>query len=219
MTASTSDFPVLLKQFISNAETRTSLSSFQRGQRTFKDLDWGRISNDIPMIPPLLNTTVDFSFWSSIYDCATKHFPKDVVPSYWKWAKYSPLFGNPKLPPHIDVNACTYTIDLQLSGNVDWEIYVEGEPYLMQDGDALLYMGSDQFHWRPKYPSDSIKSYLEMCFIHFVEPEHWYHTKGIKHIDSDEVRLPWKARMLELLPKYKCDTYQPLGDDENFHGY
>ena len=217
--APTNNFPILIRQLIPSAELRKSVSDFHKSQQTYKDLDWGRMSNDIPTIPQIINTKVDSLFWSSIYDCAKSHFPKDIVPSYWKWAKYSPLFSTPKLPPHIDINACTYTIDLQLLGNVEWEIYIEGKPYLMRDGDALLYMGSDQLHWRPKYPSDSIKSYLEMCFFHFVEPGHWYHTKGQKHINSDEIRLPWKKRMLELLPEYKCDTYQSLGDEENFNGW
>jgi hypothetical protein len=177
------------------------------------------MSNDIPLTPQLVNPKVDVSFWSIIYDCAKRYFPEEAVASYWKWVKYSPLLGNPKLPPHVDLNACTFTIDLQLDGNIDWELYVEGTPYLMRNGDALLYMGSDQMHWRPKYPSENIKSYLEMCFIHFVEPGHWYHLKGPRHINSDEVRLPWKEKMLGLLAQYKCDTFQPLGDEENFNGY
>lgn len=216
---SSNNFPILVKQLIPNENIRKSLSGLQRGQPTVKSTGWGRQTNDITTIPQIINSKVDGSFWENIYSCASKYFPDDVVPSYWKWCRYSPLFGNPNIPPHIDINACTYTIDLQLTGDVEWEIYIEGKPYVMQNGDALLYLGSDQIHWRPKYPNENIKSYLEMCFIHFVEPGHWYHAKGQQWMDSDEVRLPWKQRMLELLPKYKCDTYQPFEDPNDFPGY
>ena len=212
-------FPVLVKQLIPDESVRKSLSNLQSSQRTWKSEGWGRITNDIVQDASLANGRVDSSFWELIFDCAKFNFGETALPSYWKWCRYSPTYGTPNIPPHIDINACTYTIDLQLDGNIDWEIFVDGIPYMMQNGDALLYLGSDQFHWRPKCPTSNRKSFLEMCFIHFVEPDHWYHTKGKEWIDSDEVRLPWRERMLELLPKYKCDTYRPFEDPEDFPGY
>jgi hypothetical protein len=212
-------FPILVKQLIPDESTRKSLSSLQSSQRTWKSAGWGRITNDITKEASLAFGKVDSSFWDLIYSCAKTHFGDSAIPSYWKWCRYSPTYGIPNIPPHIDINACTYTIDLQLDGNIEWEIFIEGKPYMMENGDALLYLGSDQFHWRPKCPTSDRKSFLEMCFIHFVEPSHWYHTNGQHWIDSDEVRLPWRKRMLELLPKYKSDTYQPFEDPEDFPGY
>lgn len=212
-------FPILVKQLIPDESIRKSLSSLQSSQQTWKSAGWGRITNDITKEASLTLGKVDSSFWDLIYSCAKTHFGDSAIPSYWKWCRYSPTYGIPNIPPHIDINACTYTIDLQLDGNIEWEIFVEGKPYFMQNGDALLYLGSDQFHWRPKCPTSDRKSFLEMCFIHFVEPSHWYHAKGPQWIHSDEVRLPWRKRMLELLPKYKCDTYQPFEDPGDFPGY
>jgi len=212
-------FPILVKQLIPDESIRKSLSDFQKGQRIWKSAGWGRITNDIPMSPEKANGKISASFWENVFACADEHFGSESVVSYWKWCRYSPRFGSPNIPPHIDINACNYTVDLQLMGDVEWEIYIEGKPYVMQNGDALLYRGCDQIHWRPKYPNENIHSHLEMCFMHFVDPGHWYHTIGPKHIDSDEVRLPWRERMLDLLPKYKCDSYQPFEDPEDFPGY
>ena len=215
----TESLPILIRQLIPDEDVRNKFSAVQMGQKVWKSGGWGRITNDIPQIPKLVNAKLDTSFWTAIYDCAKQYFGEQARPSYWKWARYSPRYGTPNVPPHMDLNACTYTIDLQLSGNTDWEIYVEGVPYQMQNGDALLYGGCDQFHWRPEYPNSDINSYLEMCFIHFVDPGHWYHEKGPGHIDSDEIGIPWRKRMLELLPLYKCDTYQPHENPEEFPGY
>jgi len=212
-------FPILIKQLIPDESMRLDLSTQQSSQRVWKSAGWGRITNDIPMVNSMFDKTISDEFYNIIYNCAKTNFGNNSTPSYWKWAKYCPMFGNPNIPPHIDINACTYTIDLQLNGNIEWEIYIEGVPYVMKNGDALLYLGSDQFHWRPQFPDKSFSSYLEMCFIHFTEPDHWYHTNGPKWIDSDEVRFPWREKMLGLLPKYKCDTYQPFEDPNDFPGY
>ena len=211
----TSHLPIVVKQLIPDAAVRKRLSSMQSSSRTWKTAGWGRITNDIPLIKQ--SGSVD-SFWDNIYSCAKEHFGETAVPSYWKWCKYSIRHGTPKIPPHIDLNACTYTIDLQLDGNIEWEIYIEGTPYSMQNGDAILYLGSSQMHWRPKYPTSDYKKHLEMCFLHFVEPDHWYHSKGQDWINSDEVSIPWRAKMMELLPIYKCDTYEPHETDD-FPGY
>lgn len=212
-------FPVLIQQLVPDESMRLSLSAQQLGQRVWKSGGWGRITNDVPTTNSIAENSVSSEFYDLIYGCAKEYFGETAVPSYWKWAKYSPIFGSPNVPPHLDINACTYTVDLQLNGNIEWEIYVEGKPYIMQNGDALLYLGSDQFHWRPEFPNKSFSSYLEMCFMHFTEPDHWYHTKGPKWIDSEEVRVPWRKRMWELLPKYKCESYQPFEDPEDFPGY
>lgn len=212
-------FPILIQQLVPDESIRLELSNQQFSQRVYKSAGWGRITNDIPTVNSIFDKNVNDRFYEIIYDCAKEYFGNAAIPSYWKWAKYCPMFGNPNIPPHIDLNACTYTIDLQLNGNIEWEIYVEGKPYTMKNGDALLYLGTDQMHWRPQFPNKSFSSFLEMCFMHFVDPGHWYHEKGPQWIDSDEVRFPWRERMLELLPKYKCDTYQPFEDPEDFPGY
>lgn len=212
-------FPILIRQLVPDEIMRSELSKHQLSQQVWKSAGWGRITNDIPHINSMFDKAISNEIYEIIYACAKENFGETAIPSYWKWAKYCPMFGNPNIPPHIDINACTYTIDLQLNGNIEWEIYVEGKPYTMKNGDALLYLGSDQMHWRPQFPNKSFSSFLEMCFLHFTEPNHWYHTKGPKWIDEDEVRFPWRERMLELLPKYRCDTYQPFEDPEDFPGY
>ena len=69
-----------------------------------------------------------------IQKLATDNCSKTAKPSYIKAAKYSGFLNPPpNLPAHLDDNACSYTIDLQLSSNVDWPLYVNGEEFTLRD--------------------------------------------------------------------------------------
>lgn len=217
-------FPMLIPQLIPDEYTRLALSSHQMGMNVVIEDSWGRISNNIqiPYGPNYESTNtrpIIPNLYELIKECSESYFGLSAVPSYWKWAKYSPLFGIPNVPPHIDLNACTFTIDLQLDSNIEWEIFVEGIPYIMRNGDALLYLGNEQMHWRPKFPTKSIKHYVEMCFIHFVEPNHAYHTLGERFHYDPNVKQEWINKMNYLLPKYKCDSYCSFVGGSEFPGY
>jgi len=90
-------------------------------------------------------------------------------------------FGKGKLPKHVDNNACTYTLDLCLYQNEPWDIGVthDGEDamYTLMPNEALAFYGNDQEHWRPDFPNPS-SNQIGMVFFHFVEPDHWFFTKG-----------------------------------------
>lgn len=210
-----------LKGFISDESTRLAISAYQKRKEVHPENSWGRVSNDIDFVRNFIEDGFPESskFHSLAFSAASEHFSPTALPSYWKWVKYSPWYGRPNVPPHIDLNACTYTIDIQLCGTVKWDLYIEGNPYTMEDGDAVLYLGNDNFHWRPKFPTNNPNDYLEMCFLHFVEPGHWYLENGPKWIDTEEVRIPWRNKMNELLPKFKHETYQPFSDPDEFPGY
>lgn len=114
---------------------------------------------------------------------ARKMFNSETLkPSYSLFSHYQIARKNiPNLHRHKDDNACTYTIDLCLYQSEPWALGIEhnGEDkeYILQENEAVLYYGNDQEHWRPEFPNPE-SQHVAMIFFHYVEPDHWFYTKG-----------------------------------------
>jgi hypothetical protein len=98
-----------------------------------------------------------------------------LVPSYTLFSHYQGEKAN--LLRHKDDNACTYTIDMCVYQDTPWDLWVDGAPYTLLENQALAYYGNDQEHWREEFPNPD-SNYVAMVFFHFVEPDHWWVTKG-----------------------------------------
>lgn len=99
----------------------------------------------------------------------------DLILIHYGYSIYSKLYGLPKLPPHIDQQACEFTIDFQLESNIDWSVIVENNEFYLKDNSALIFSGENQLHWRPKINFND-KNYLKMIFFHFSKKDHWFLT-------------------------------------------
>jgi hypothetical protein len=106
---------------------------------------------------------------------ARQELSPNAVPSYSMFAHYEGEKAN--LFKHKDNNACTYTIDLCVYQTEPWDLYVDDKSYTLQPNDALLYYGNDQEHWREQFPNPATQQ-VGMMFLHYVEPTHWYITRG-----------------------------------------
>lgn len=183
-----------IKQLLTD-EQRLSVIDYATGLRWVED-SWGRMTCNIP--------TDDVAHLSPLYkkgiDAAVSVFKADnIVPTYFKFAKYSLRYGMPRVPPHIDENACTFTVDIQLGSTIDWPIYVDLEEHVMSDGDALLYMGESELHWRPQYAGQTNEDYVTMLFMHYAKMDHWYFTKGPQFMADADFHETWKQRMRHKL--------------------
>jgi hypothetical protein len=98
-----------------------------------------------------------------------------LLPTYGLFAHYKGPSAN--LFKHKDKNACTYTIDMCVYQDEPWDLYVEDKAYTLEPNQALAYYGEDQEHWREKFPNPDTQN-VAMIFFHYVEPDHWYFTKG-----------------------------------------
>lgn len=112
-------------------------------------------------------------------------FGEAVKPSYVFLSMYGP---NGICPEHKDRPQCKYTIDLQLSGDCAWPIYIQqsmqgNKPkfnkFVLKNGQALTYSGVDQIHYRKCMAEDSTGARgkgrgtsMNMVFFHFV-PLSW----------------------------------------------
>jgi hypothetical protein len=147
--------------------------------------------------------SLPFEIYETLNKIVVDNFSSTALPSYFKWFRYSPQYGVPNLPPHLDDNACTYTIDIQLRSTVSWPMYVNGKEYEWKDRDALLYNGVDQLHWRPKFPGENYSDYVEVFIAHYAEPDHWFFDKtGVNPIRTTEYHGAYKEREHNMIKKY-----------------
>lgn len=109
---------------------------------------------------------------------AREFFSEDIESTYSLWTIYKGFRA--RLPEHIDDNACTFTIDLCVSYETQWPIYVEGKELLLEPNQAAVYYGEDQYHWRNEF-TDPATNEVQMIFFHFAKPDHWFFTKGPQH--------------------------------------
>lgn len=86
-----------------------------------------------------------------------------VKPSYNYTSMYFP--GEGICPVHTDRPQCEYTLDLCVNQNEQWPINIAGVDYLLGEGDAMLYSGTNHVHYRNKI---QLGNYCDLVFFHFV---------------------------------------------------
>ena len=68
------------------------------------------------------------------------------------------------LPPHVDREPCQYTVDLCVSQNDHWPLYIDDREFLLGENEAVLYTGTTSNHYR--HPL--ISGYCNMALFHFA---------------------------------------------------
>lgn len=85
-----------------------------------------------------------------------------LFPTYAYWRYY--IFGA-TLNKHIDRPACEISITACIKKYDDWPIIVGETSYELKEGDALLYPGHEQKHYRPGvYKGEG----MAQVFLHYV---------------------------------------------------
>jgi hypothetical protein len=86
----------------------------------------------------------------------------NLFPTYAYWRYY--IFGG-MLHKHSDRPACEVSITACIKKYDNWPIVVEDTSFELEEGDAILYAGCDQEHWRPgKYKGEG----MAQVFLHYV---------------------------------------------------
>ena len=75
-------------------------------------------------------------------------------------------------PLHTDRPQCQFTVDLCVDQDSTWPIYVDDKPYLLEPGQALIYSGTGQPHYRKPMAEDSKAKFCNLVFFHFA-PTNW----------------------------------------------
>jgi hypothetical protein len=85
-----------------------------------------------------------------------------LFPTYAYWRYY--VYGG-TLTKHIDRPACEISVTVCIQKYDNWPIIVEGKKFELEEGDAVLYAGCDQKHWRPGvYKGNG----MAQVFFHYV---------------------------------------------------
>lgn len=98
---------------------------------------------------------------------------KDLAPTYSYLRRYK---EGDNLPKHQDRYSCEYSITACAGYDYDgndyqWPIYMNGEKFVQEPGDALLYKGCDYNHWRDQLPWGS----QVQIHLHYIDKESdWY---------------------------------------------
>lgn len=115
-------------------------------------------------------------------DLMEKELNKKLLPTYTYWRMYT--YGA-QLTKHKDRPECEISISVNIGADKKWPIYIDNKPYVCDEGDAVLYFGCTQEHYREKYLGD----WCAQAFIHYVDAE-----GSNKHLHMDKRQyfgLPW----------------------------
>lgn len=124
------------------------------GQEEYRGSNW----HDPKRVVHMSREMVEFDAPKDIeltMDKYVKHlYSEDIKLCHYSYIDYDLKHGEgryaPSLPPHIDNTETLVTFNYMLDGNVDWDIYIDGKPYLLKTGDAILFSAINQVHFRPK---------------------------------------------------------------------
>jgi len=88
-----------------------------------------------------------------------------IFPTFTYWRYY--VFGG-LLTKHTDRPSCEISVTACIKKYDNWPIIVEGTEFELEEGDAVLYAGCDQEHWRPgTYKGEG----LAQVFFHYVNQQ------------------------------------------------
>ena len=159
--------PVILKKFLSEHIYQDLATHVREVRRVFEGTPYHDI--DAPMetkfnrwcwhnLPVLMR--MHHTPW--MRKIADETFGEPVKPSY----VFLSMYGEGGICPlHTDRPQCKYTIDLCISQGKPWPIYVDDQPYLLEENEALAYSGTDQPHYRETI---QLGNFCNLAFFHFV---------------------------------------------------
>ena len=119
-----------------------------------------------------------------------------LFPTYAYWRYY--IYGG-MLPKHIDRPSCEVSVSVCIKkySNYDWPIIVEGKKFELNEGDAVLYNGLLQKHWRPGvYKGEG----MIQVFFHYINKsgnftnhkyDNYYKTTGKQ---AEEKDIKWMKK-------------------------
>jgi hypothetical protein len=179
-----SEIPIVIKDFFSKEELvdlKNKMDSIfaSREKRNIEDMSWDTIytnysgvqidkfcgraqlslsSEDNILIPEPVKQKLL---------AQAKEIDPDAEFRYFSIVKYSNEYGIPQLAPHCDhPEKETFLFDIQIDGNIDWPIMVEGEGYTLANNSILVMDVQNQSHWR-KPTVFNEDSFVYMLFVMF----------------------------------------------------
>tara|TARA_R100000005_G_C4966091_1_gene180854 strand:+ start:616 stop:1143 length:528 start_codon:yes stop_codon:yes gene_type:complete len=112
--------------------------------------------------PAWYNDPLMSSFLKTKLPLVEKESNLKLFETYAYWRYY--VFGG-TLAKHTDRPACEISVTACIKKYDNWSIVVEGTSFELDEGDAMLYAGCDQKHWRVgTYKGEG----MAQVFFHYV---------------------------------------------------
>lgn len=111
-----------------------------------------------------------------------KETGKTLLPTYSYWRMYTKYSA---LKKHKDRESCEISVTVNVGNDgTKWPIFIEDNKIDLDEGDALIYLGRENSHWREEFLGD----WCAQCFLHYVDAD-----GELKDFSMDK-RLYWGTR-------------------------
>lgn len=138
-------------------------------------------------------------------DIASNLCGEEVVMTHNSYLEYSGTdFGKndtSELPFHYDSDNyySKITFDYQLDKTIDWPIFIEGEKFVLEYMDLLVFWGAGILHWREKQKFN-IDDKVKMLTCHFSNLQDYYNLN--LEARNEEARKERVKYLNEMTNKY-----------------
>jgi len=89
----------------------------------------------------------------------------NLLPTYSFWRCYSKFSI---LKKHVDRPSCEISLTANIgSDGTKWPLYFDNAEFECNPGDAVIYLGCDDWHWREEFQGD----YCIQTFLHYVNKD------------------------------------------------
>ena len=138
-----------------------------------------RLDSFCPASPAWYSDPLITSFLETKLPLVEKESNLKLFPTYGYWRYY--VFGG-TLKKHTDRPACEISVTACIKKYDNWPIVVEGNSFELEEGDAVLYAGCDQEHWRPGvYKGEG----MAQVFLHYVNQDVIYKNHAYDQIEKE----------------------------------
>ena len=159
-------------KLIKNFFTKEELEVLQKYCYNRLDLNKDYRLDDQSFSPAWYNDPLMTSFLETKLPLVEKESNLKLFQTYAYWRYY--VFGG-TLKKHTDRPACEISVSACIKKYDNWPIIVEGTSFELEEGDAILYAGCDQEHWRPGvYKGEG----MAQVFFHYVNQNGIYKNKA-----------------------------------------
>jgi hypothetical protein len=179
-----SDLPIIINDFFSNDElfdlkSKMDIIFNSREKKNIEDLSWETIYTSFSDVQIdkfcgraqlSLSSDDNILIPESVKEKLLAK-AKEIDPlaefRYFSIVKYSNEYGIPQLAPHCDhPEKETFLFDIQVDGNIEWPLMVNGEGYTLRNNGILVVDVQNNPHWRKpmEFKDDS---FLYMLFVMF----------------------------------------------------
>lgn len=120
---------------------------------------------------------------------------------HYNYIEYNLKYGdgntNPLLPPHIDGDENLVTLNTNVGGNIDWDLYVDGIRYELPVGKTIVFSAVNSVHWRPKRNFKS-GEYLEILSVDYCPIDSYRFLGQMNPIDAAHFPEKRKQHAIEV---------------------